>query len=265
MNLISVLSSINPPKMAGVNEMSFKSASETCPALEELNKLPPSPFNEGLRSGLSLLFDALSDTGLADILSELTLERMTETENKIKKGEMDGVLRDLPKLKAFTASKDAFGAGVFLSFAVLYDMEKTKASSPERAIRAMSGDEEELEEDPSRVNEETEEEEEKPAPRPASKTDSNWQLNNLLLSLEEKGISLDTIHLEPVKIPTGAIELHITGLFQEPLAGAGVSFSDIAKINAIFKSINSAKDIVLYVIHPLDAMPGGQIGFKYRV
>lgn len=248
MSLIPILASVNPPKMAGTNELTFKAAMEACPALAELSSLPPSPFNEGLKTGLGLLFDVFSDTGNLEALSDVSLDRMTQTENKIKKGEMEGILKDLPKLRPFTTAKDAFGAGVFLSFAVLYDMEKSKPTSPEEALKAMTGEEEEVEEEP---------EEEKTPPKATPKAEANWQLASLLLSLEEKGIDLKTIHLEPVKTGAGTIELHITGVLDP--AGTGVSFSDVAKINAIFKTINPMKDIVLCAE---DMKP---ITFKYRV
>lgn len=248
----AVLAAIKPPKSVLFTE-DMSGALEACPLLKDLSSLEELPFNAGVKSALSSIYDAFVDNGLDDILAEVTMDRLQLVEEKIKDGMMEGLLQALPNLKTVIRAKDPFAVGIVLGFGTVYDLLQDEPAIPaeeDEGEEAEDQDEDLGEALTAMASGHT------PPKRPVGRPGGPVDIISMLGALQGAGISLKRIQVVPEASDSGAIGLAIQGTFRAP-----VRFSDVAKINAIFKMVDPDSDLELSALEDDAEL----IRFSYRV
>jgi hypothetical protein len=122
-DIITILKVVRPPTTPFINEETFPSAIEMCPALAHIaaSGLRSKDFDEGFMSAMSAIFDAAGEEEYENNLAPLTIDKVAAIDALImtNKDFASQVIEQLPHIARYlkTKANADFKAGVLLAMA----------------------------------------------------------------------------------------------------------------------------------------------------
>lgn len=240
--LVEVLNSFKAPEGDFVNEESINDLVQICPAVGSImgggEAATSDPINRGFLSAMGIIYDMIAGSGLEECLSGIT-KAFAERIDKLVISNKFSLVRDgkplIPALVDLMSGKpQAFEGGVLQALACVVkraedDYGPADAIEGYGAPEALPEESTEAMTDPGPV----------PAPtapftdwakKPTSRPDNTTKV---LGELHRLGIPLERISLQPTATDAG-IKLSIAIQM-----GEGVTFEEVAKINAIIMAVLS--------------------------
>lgn len=231
--LIEMISGFKPPEEDYVNEETIADLVQICPAVKTIMEGGDAQDekNRGFLSTMGIIFDIIGGSGLEESLSGITWPSVERVDGLMRGGKFNLTRSGKPIVPSLVdlmqGKPTLFKGGILLALACVVKRAEEDYGPAETTHAYGVPDNAELSAD------------EAPAPKPAPKKLATTaprkagteSMTKVLDDLHNLGIPLENVSLQPEKTNAG-IKLNVAIQL-----GAGATFEQVAKINAIVMAV----------------------------